>query len=171
MLKFTPVFALALLLSMVFWYNFKSTDEMVQASFFELGRESSDKSVLVSLSDFPVQVEQQTDVVIHFDDALERDRVTVVKAWIEGVNMYMGRITVNWEPAPAGIDNTGGNDRTADNDESGESDESNSMQRGWFFLGSCSEPKMQWRFYVLLREKGGEKDQAVRHDPMNIIGI
>ncbi len=47
-------------------------------------------------------------------------------AWIEGVNMYMGKIPV-----------------LIDKDEHG-------SWSGWFMLGSCSEPRMDWRIQLNL---------------------
>lgn len=51
----------------------------------------------------------------------------VERAWIEGVNMYMGKVPVLMEP-----DGTG-------------------AWHGWFMLGSCSEPMMQWRMTLTLK--------------------
>ena len=45
----------------------------------------------------------------------------VESAWIEGVNMYMGKIPVLLEQGPQG------------------------KWSGWFMLGSCSEPVMRWQ--------------------------
>jgi hypothetical protein len=45
----------------------------------------------------------------------------VESAWIEGVNMYMGKIPVLLEQGPKG------------------------KWSGWFMLGSCSEPVMRWQ--------------------------
>ncbi|TAP40821.1 hypothetical protein EYS00_06835 [Alteromonas sp. KUL49] len=50
-------------------------------------------------------------------------------AWIEGVNMYMGKIPV--------LLTESGNDQWS----------------GWFMLGSCSEPQMQWRIQLNITGK------------------
>ncbi|MEW9796918.1 hypothetical protein [Alteromonas sp. CYL-A6] len=58
------------------------------------------------------------------------DGIAVSSAWIEGVNMYMGKIPVLVDQ------NTEG------------------QWEGWFMLGSCSEPTMRWR--MLLNLEGRE---------------
>lgn len=54
----------------------------------------------------------------------------IESAWIEGVNMYMGKIPVLLES------------------------ETNTKWTGWFMLGSCSEPVMRWQ--LRLNIKGQE---------------
>ena len=53
----------------------------------------------------------------------------IESAWIEGVNMYMGKIPV-----------------LLDNDGQGE-------WSGWFMLGSCSEPVMKWQLRLNIKDK------------------
>ena len=53
----------------------------------------------------------------------------IESAWIEGVNMYMGKIPV-----------------LLDNDGEGE-------WSGWFMLGSCSEPVMKWQLRLNIKDK------------------
>ena len=53
----------------------------------------------------------------------------VESAWIEGVNMYMGKIPVLLEQ-----------------DDSGK-------WSGWFMLGSCSEPVMRWQLRLNIRSE------------------
>ena len=57
--------------------------------------------------------------------------VEIESAWIEGVNMYMGKIPV-----------------LLDSD-------SDTKWSGWFMLGSCSEPVMRWQ--LRLNVKGQKK--------------
>ena len=54
----------------------------------------------------------------------------IESAWIEGVNMYMGKIPV-----------------LLDNDGQGK-------WSGWFMLGSCSEPVMKWQLRLNIKDKG-----------------
>ncbi|QJR79297.1 hypothetical protein CA267_018810 [Alteromonas pelagimontana] len=49
--------------------------------------------------------------------------------WIEGVNMYMGKI-------PVSVDSIDAN-----------------QWSGWFMLGSCAEPLMRWRMVVNIKDQ------------------
>ena len=91
--------------------------------------------LLVQLKPFPVQVEEQTHFELRLTSQSQRGSLKVQEAWIEGVNMYMGRISVYVEP---------------------EQQDSEKVT-GWFFLGSCSEPRMHWRLYVRLADDKGEE--------------
>lgn len=51
----------------------------------------------------------------------------IESAWIEGVNMYMGKVPVLIEPDEAGL------------------------WQGWFMLGSCSQPLMQWQMTLTFK--------------------
>ena len=53
----------------------------------------------------------------------------IESAWIEGVNMYMGKI-------PVLLDNNGKGEWS-----------------GWFMLGSCSEPIMKWQLRLNIKDK------------------
>lgn len=53
----------------------------------------------------------------------------IESVWIEGVNMYMGKIPV-----------------LLDNDGEGK-------WSGWFMLGSCSEPVMKWQLRLNIKDK------------------
>ncbi len=58
------------------------------------------------------------------------------KAWIEGINMYMGKTPVMFEDA-------------------------NSKNRGVTFLGSCNLQEMQWRLFVELEHiESSERHRA-----------
>lgn len=82
-------------------------------------------SINISFSHKPARIEEMMQVKISYLG----DKI-VEKAWVEGINMYMGRIPV------VAI--------KADN-----------IWIGEFFLGSCSEPKMQWHLIVKLRNEAG----------------
>lgn len=83
-------------------------------------------SISVSFSYEPARIEEMMQVKISSlgDEIVE-------EVWVEGINMYMGRIPV------VAI--------KADN-----------IWVGEFFLGSCSEPKMQWQLVVKLRSEAGD---------------
>lgn len=73
----------------------------------------------------------ETELIVRF--TLDKD-YEIEQAWIEGDNMYMGKIPVIFE----NIDN--------DNDKS----------EGITFLGSCTQAKMQWRMNIILQHKKTE---------------
>lgn len=62
------------------------------------------------------EAEESVTVTLHIPEG-----TPVESAWIEGVNMYMGKIPVLLEQ------------------------QDNSTWTGWFMLGSCSEPTMNWQ--------------------------
>lgn len=72
----------------------------------------------VSLSR-PPEIEEQISLEIDLGEA-----PALESAWIEGVNMYMGKIHVPLERLD------------------------NGKYAGWFMLGSCSEPNMEWQLYL-----------------------
>ncbi|RDV24125.1 hypothetical protein DXV75_15665 [Alteromonas aestuariivivens] len=67
--------------------------------------------------------EEQLWLDLSWEPNLELER-----AWVEGVNMFMGRVPLMLEGARPGV------------------------ASGWFMLGSCSEPAMQW--HLVLHFKG-----------------
>lgn len=85
--------------------------------------------------DFPQQlvVEEMLDVNITLPDGLQIDQVV-----IEGVNMYMGKLPVHFEPTsektkPALVQ---------------------PLHVGEFYLGSCHLNTMQWQMIINLRTDG-----------------
>ena len=59
------------------------------------------------------------------------NNVSIKTAWIEGVNMYMGKTPVMLSPS----------------EEVGDVSDKTIIQ-GLTFLGSCSQPVMQWRLFI-----------------------
>lgn len=57
----------------------------------------------------------------------------IKSAWIEGINMYMGKTPIIFED-----------------------EKSKDKLKGVTFLGSCSEPKMQWQLLVEVKDKAGQ---------------
>lgn len=85
----------------------------------------------VSWQRFPVVLEEELYVTFEYPNQLSLGNV-----WIEGINMYMGKV-------PVLIQQT---------------------ERGWSegitYLGSCSEPNMRWRMVVeLFNNQSGQRQR------------
>ncbi len=100
-------------------YLQRAGSAQIQSSSASLATDSLPE-LHISIHPFPVVVEEQIDVSI---SGLQNAEIT--SAWVEGVNMFMGKIPVVLEQQEDGA-------------------------KGWFFLGSCSEPKMQWQLVLQL---------------------
>ncbi len=75
-----------------------------------------------------------------FVEILHASEQKISRAWIEGINMYMGKIPVMFDdPIMKQQDTVNGNG-----------------ELGVFFLGSCTESKMQWVLYVETTQKNTE---------------
>ncbi len=81
---------------------------------------------LVLTVEFMQAVVIEEEMTIRFTTAPSQ---IIDKAWIEGENMYMGKV-------PVILESRGYNDST---------------KIGVTFLGSCTQPKMLWRLYVQTR--------------------
>lgn len=123
---FLPMFALALLL--FFAYLANQPDHSV-GNQCQLGRNGCEFSLgkghklRVEVGTFPLQLEETWPLILHYPTDWQLE-----EAWIEGVNMYMGKSPL--------ILLTQGLEKTE--------------LEG--FLGSCSEPKMRWRMVIRLRD-------------------
>ena len=82
-----------------------------------------DKLAIASFSTMPEPEESVTIKLIIPEGK------NIESAWIEGVNMYMGKIPV-----------------LLDTDGEGK-------WSGWFMLGSCSEPVMKWQLRLNIKDK------------------
>lgn len=129
MLKYASVFAFVTLLIAVAIYNDRVNHNHLAVKTFDLNHD-----LIVQLEPFPVQVEEQTHLLFNFKKGSNLENMEFQEAWIEGVNMYMGRISVYIE-----------------------SSQQRDKVKGLFFLGSCSEPRMQWRLFIRLKNEGGEE--------------
>jgi len=69
-------------------------------------------------------IEEQIPLTVTLPEGLQID-----SAYIEGVNMFMGKIPV---PLKA---------------------EGSRQWRGWFMLGACSEPTMQWQMVITIKNR------------------
>ena len=81
----------------------------------------------VAIATFSTMPEPEESVTLKI---LIPENQEIESAWIEGVNMYMGKIPV-----------------LLDNDGQGK-------WSGWFMLGSCSEPVMKWQLRLNFKDKG-----------------
>ncbi|MBJ2128372.1 hypothetical protein JC525_05435 [Alteromonas sp. IB21] len=82
-----------------------------------------DKLAIATFSTMPEPEESVTlKIIVPEDQEIE-------SAWIEGVNMYMGKVPVLLE-----------------NDGKG-------AWSGWFMLGACSEPVMKWQLRLNIKDK------------------
>lgn len=66
----------------------------------------------------------EESITVHFNLPAE---IEIQSVWVEGVNMYMGKIPVLPEQTQSG------------------------EWEGWFMLGSCSEPVMRWKMLVNIK--------------------
>lgn len=81
-----------------------------------------DKLAIATFSTMPEAEESVTvKLLVPGDEVIE-------SAWIEGVNMYMGKIPVLLE------------------------DNGKGEWSGWFMLGSCSEPIMKWQLRLNIKD-------------------
>lgn len=79
--------------------------------------------LIVTMDRLPT-VEEQIPLTLTLPDPLE-----ISGAYVEGVNMFMGKIPVPLEQ----------NDKQ--------------QWQGWFMLGACSQPSMQWRMVVSIKNR------------------
>ena len=82
-----------------------------------------DKLAIATFSAMP-EAEESVTVKLLVPEGEE-----IESAWIEGLNMYMGKI-------PVLLDNNGKGEWS-----------------GWFMLGSCSEPVMKWQLRLNIKDK------------------
>lgn len=79
--------------------------------------------------------EEPIDVSIFYPESVAIDSI-----WLEGVNMYMGKI-------PVVIDNTITQD-------------AQKVSSGWFMFGACHQPKMEWE--IVIKIKGRQEPARMR---------
>lgn len=95
--------------------------------------EHSNEKVLVNFST-KVLVEEQNAVQLLLPENWNLNQV-----WIQGVNMYMGKIAV--------LEQTERNQPI------------NNSHSLWFFIGSCSEPHMRWQLIIELENRESLKTE------------
>ena len=99
---------------------------------FEFSNDQT-QQVIVKFAD-KVQVEEQN--LLHL--TLPTDYI-LDKAWVQGVNMYMGQVAVFSDSAAS---------QTSDNSR---------QQALQFFLGACSEPDMRWQMVLVIKKVSSQK--------------
>lgn len=87
-----------------------------------------EEQAYATFSAHPV-TEESTTVRFHLPE-----KTQIQSVWVEGVNMYMGKIPVLSEQVHPG------------------------EWTGWFMLGSCSEPEMRWKMLINIK---GRTEPAV----------
>ena len=132
---------LLLLMSIVTIYQEIVYEESVDVIPEPCGTEINcqESRLSVTFKPSPVVVEQEIHVTIAFSPQWK-----LVNAWVEGVNMYMGKSPVIFD---AVISEVG-------------------SYNGILFLGSCSEPQMHWRLATEWQTMEAENNQTVtlHHD-------
>lgn len=88
-----------------------------------------DSGVKIDIQFAPASIPLETELDISMMSA---SPLSIRQAWVEGINMYMGRIPVQFES------NDGMNWHAP------------------LFLGMCSEPDMQWQLIVEVTGNGGK---------------
>lgn len=77
----------------------------------------------------------EEELIINF--FLNNNRAEITQAWVEGQNMYMGKTPVIFESKELPLEH-----------------------QGITFLGSCSQPQMQWQFNVAVKNKKTEQTKV-----------
>lgn len=95
---------------------------------------TENQSFDVVVTPTPIQVEEQSEVSITIPKEWRLD-----SAWIEGVNMFMGRMQIAQQ--------------------STRFHETTTELRASFFLGSCSQPNMTWK--IILKLYKGDEDNPL----------
>jgi len=78
-----------------------------------------------------IPLEEEVGMELRFNDGLRPEKI-----WVEGINMYMGKIPVIIEQQDSG------------------------WVKAVFFLGSCSEPHMRWQLIAEFNTGSGTKKQV-----------
>lgn len=138
MTKFSPIFALLVLLLVVHYFNTSRIADIDVHQTLLL-----DSEISVAISPIPVVPEEELTVAVRLINKQLSGQIHQLDAWVEGVNMFMGKSPVIWQQDP---------EQTA-----AEKD----LYIGSFMLGSCSEPQMQWQLILVMQLKSGEKLQRV----------
>jgi hypothetical protein len=128
-----PLFILLMLGMLTFWYKTSQIETDVFCEF-----DTSTCTLLgnaeefsLSVSPFPIKTEERLIFTLNLESGLKFE-----SAWIQGINMYMGKIPVL--PTEHMVH------------------EGTSLQLE-SYLGSCSEPDMRWQMIVTLSDSSGNR--------------
>jgi hypothetical protein len=87
----------------------------------------NDQQVVVNFNE-KVQIEEQNTVQLTLPE-----QFSLKQAWVQGVNMYMGKIAVVEQTELSHL--------------------TKNAHELWFFIGSCSEPQMRWQLIIELENR------------------
>ena len=102
---------------------------------------------------FALSSDQTQQVIVKFAEKVQVEEQNLLqltlpsdyildKAWVQGVNMYMGQVAV-FNDSQATL--------TSDN---------SSQQSLQFFLGACSEPDMRWQMVLAIKKVSSQKPET-----------
>lgn len=97
---------------------------------------SSGLHVSFDPSNIPLEEEVKVSLITHEDFEIQN-------AWVEGVNMFMGKIPLLIET---------------------ESDSPHNRKSAILFLGSCSEPRMHWRLFVEVEDVKSDAKRTLLYE-------
>lgn len=131
------IFWLFLLLALTLWVWLQPLPSNQQVGnscklddgFCQLSLDGVDYSLETEFQQIPL--EEEVKLELRFNDGLRPEKI-----WVEGINMYMGKIPVIIEQQDSG------------------------WLQGLFFLGSCSEPHMRWQLIAEFKTASGVKKQV-----------
>lgn len=128
-----PVLTLFALGMFAYWYksNQVATDVFCQFEESTCTVLGSESEFSLSVSPFPIKIEERLIFTLELEPG-----VTFESAWIQGVNMYMGKIPVL--PLDDKLSTT-------------------TRLQLESYLGSCSEPKMRWQMILTLSDSTGRQ--------------
>lgn len=130
--QFFPIIVVIFILSVVYWINYQHADEpsVNQCYLDDLACELTIQSTpfLVQFSLFPVQIEEPISVTFSYSALYDLN-----SAWLEGTNMFMGRINIHLLESKKAVTQT--------------------QTVGELFIGACSESDMRWRMVINLTER------------------
>lgn len=121
------------LLSGVYLYNsFSSPSYKGKQCYFEGTQctlENQDQIIKVAFLNQQIEIEEELQLNIQYPA-----HFALNQAWVEGTNMFMGKMNVELSEPKLDGDNV--------------------MSNGVLFLGSCSEPNMRWRLVLEFKVSG-----------------
>lgn len=130
-----PIIALVCILSLASWINLSKPEIPTGRQCPLTGGKCTlmfeEQAYSVSFAQGIIALEEELNVTFRIPDGK-----ALSASWIEGVNMFMGKIPVILnEPDVPGI------------------------YHGITFLGSCSEPNMRWRMVVEISTPSGRRER------------
>lgn len=134
--------AFVLLLSFAVYLTDKHQSTVTAAKHCQLTESLSCRFNLVELNNQQVIVNFSAKVQVEEQNAVQLilpTQLRLKQIWIQGVNMYMGKIAV--------VEQTQSSQKVLNN------------HQLMFFIGSCSEPNMQWQLIIELEDQINRKTE------------